>query len=127
MKVLLVDDEAEFVSTLANRLSLRGIEATWVDDPANAIIEVWKQCYDLAVLDIKMPRINGIALKRQLQKRCPSMKFIFLTGHSSQDAYLEGSAEAGSDYYLLKPLRLEDLMSKIEEIEASQRDGAPHE
>lgn len=127
MKVLLVDDEVDFVSTLANRLSLRGIDATWSDDPAKAIIEAGKQCFDLAVLDIKMPRIDGIELKRQLQKQCPAMKFIFLTGHCSQDDYLEGTAEAGSDCYLLKPLRLEYLMEKIEEIKTSQRNGAPNE
>ncbi|MFH1983911.1 MAG: response regulator [Pseudomonadota bacterium] len=118
MKVLLVDDEVEFVSTLAERLSFRGIDADWVSAPEDAVTKATEGCYDLAVLDVKMPRIGGIELKRRLQQTCPSMKFIFLTGHGSQDAYMTGAAEAGSDYYLLKPLRLEDLLAKISVIQA---------
>jgi DNA-binding response OmpR family regulator len=127
VKILLVDDEVEFVSTLAERLKLRGIAADWVSGPAEAFIKVWKECYDLAVLDVKMPRIDGIALKRKLQKRCPDMKFIFLTGHGSRESYQAGSAEAGSDYYLMKPVRLEELMAKISEIEKQYHTGGTHE
>lgn len=119
MKVLLVDDEVEFVRTLAERLTLRGIEAEWVSSPADAITKTWSDCYDLAVLDVKMPRIDGIALKRQIQKRCPETRFIFLTGHGSQHDYEEGAAEAGSDFYLMKPLRLDELIAKIGEIRAA--------
>jgi DNA-binding response OmpR family regulator len=125
MKILLVDDELEFVSTLAERLSFRGFDVDWVTDPEAAVAKAKPGCYDLAVLDVKMPRIGGIELKRLLQKNCPSMKFIFLTGHGSQDAYMTGSAEAGSDYYLLKPLRLEDLLAKISVIQAKAQEGNP--
>lgn len=118
MKILLVDDEVEFVSTLAERLTFRGIEVDWISDPEDAVSKAKEGCYDLAVLDVKMPRIGGIELKRRIQQSCPNMKFIFLTGHGSNDAYMAGSAEAGSDYYLLKPLRLEDLLSKISMIQA---------
>jgi len=123
MKVLLVDDEVEFVSTLAERLSFRGIEADWVSEPEDAVTKAMEGCYDLAVLDVKMPRIGGIELKRRLQRTCPAMKFIFLTGHGSHDAYMAGAAEAGSDYYLLKPLRLEDLLAKISVIQAKREES----
>lgn len=118
MKILLVDDEVEFVSTLAERLTFRGIDVDWISDPEDAVGKATEGCYDLAVLDVKMPRIGGIELKRRIQQSCPNMKFIFLTGHGSKDAYMAGSAEAGSDYYLLKPLRLEDLLAKISMIQA---------
>ena len=116
MKVLLVDDEIEFVSTLAERLSFRGVDVDWVSEPEDAITKARAGCYDLAVLDVKMPRMDGIELKRQLQQVCPAMKFIFLTGHGSRDAYEAGSAEAGSDCYLHKPLHLEGLLAKISAI-----------
>lgn len=116
MKILLVDDEVEFVSALAERLDLRGIEADWVNRPEDAVSRVEEKRYDLAVLDVKMPRLSGIDLKMILQKKCPSMKFIFLTGHGSQESYEAGTAEAGEEYYLMKPLKLKDLIQKIEEV-----------
>lgn len=116
MKILLVDDEVEFVSALAERLYLRGIEADWVNRPEDAVSRSEQHHYDLAVLDVKMPRLSGIDLKLILQKKCPDMKFIFLTGHGSQEYYEAGAAEAGEEYYLMKPLKLEELLLKIDEV-----------
>ncbi len=121
MKILLVDDEIEFVSALAERLCLRGIEAQWVCRPEEAMGKIASGCFDVAVLDVKMPKIGGIALKGMLQKRCPDMKFIFLTGHGSEDAYRAGAAAAGADNYLLKPLRLKELLDKIHQITAEAK------
>lgn len=117
MKILLVDDEVDFVSTLAERLSLRGMEVDWTSRPEEALDKVENTCYDLAVLDVKMPRVNGIALKKILHEKCPDMKFIFLTGHGSEEAFYAGSTEAGADYYLLKPVRFEQLLAKIELVQ----------
>ena len=113
MKILLVDDEVEFVSALAERLSLRGIDVQWVSRPKEALAKVADESFDLAVLDVKMPGQSGFELKRQLQEKYPSMKFIFLTGHGSEEDYRAGTAQAGEEYYLLKPVKLEELMKKI--------------
>jgi DNA-binding response OmpR family regulator len=75
--------------------------------------------FDLAVLDIKMPRISGIELKRRLHQKYPSMKFIFLTGHGSEDDYRTGAAEAGSENYLVKPVRIEALVRKMKNVLAT--------
>ncbi|MBI9078877.1 MAG: response regulator [Pseudodesulfovibrio sp.] len=113
MKILLVDDEVELVSAMAERLSLRGIDADWTDSGEKAL-GMARQCeYDIAVLDMKMPKLNGLELRRQLSVICPPMKFIFLSGHGSVSDFEAGSAEAES--YLIKPIRIEDLISKIEE------------
>ena len=114
--VLLVDDETEFVSTLAERLSLRGIEADWVTSAEEALKKTQDNQYDLAVLDVKMPRISGIELKRMLHKQCPDMQFIFMTGHGSEQDFHAGSSEAGAEYYLVKPVHIEDLMRKMNEV-----------
>lgn len=113
MKILLVDDEIEFVSALAERMKLRGIDAQWTAKPEEAVEMTQEQCWDVAVLDIKMPRVGGLDLKKLLEKQCPEMKFIFLTGHGSEEAFKSGSTETGSDFYLVKPVRFETLLEKI--------------
>jgi FixJ family two-component response regulator len=113
IRVLLVDDESELVSTLAERLELRGFETRWFISAEEAL-----QCEDIcsfavAVLDVKLPKINGLELKKRLQRKCPSMKFIFLTGHGSGVDFAAGAAEAGAMFYLVKPVQIEALVDKI--------------
>jgi DNA-binding response OmpR family regulator len=115
MRVLLVDDEKEFVSTLAERLLLRGVDADWVTSAEAALKKIEDRQYDLAVLDVKMPHVSGIELKRMLHKRRPDMLFIFMTGHGSEQDFHAGSSEAGAAYYLVKPVHIEDLMRKMNE------------
>ena len=116
IRVLLVDDEEELVSTLAERLSLRGIEADWVTTAEGALRQVETGAYDVAVLDVKIPKMSGIALKKMLEEKCPHLKSIFLTGHGSEDDFVKGTAEAGADYYLIKPIDINQLIQKIKEI-----------
>ncbi len=116
MKILLVDDEAEFIEALAERLALRNIEAEWTADVDQALEMAGQKEYDVAVLDVKMPKMNGIELKRKLQVIRPAMKFLFLTGHGSGEDYLSGADEAGSGNYLAKPLDIEVLIRIIREI-----------
>lgn len=115
MRVLLVDDEKEFVSTLAERLSMRNIEADWVSSGEEALKRLEAIAYDLAVLDVKMPHIGGIELMRMMRGKRPGMKFIFMTGHGSEQDFQAGTSEAGADFYLVKPVHIEDLMKKMTE------------
>ena len=112
-RVLLVDDETEFVSTLAERLALRGVEVDWVTSAKAALEKIEDSHYDLAVLDVKMPHISGIELKRMLHERCPDMQFIFMTGHGSEQDFHAGTSEAGAAFYLVKPVNIEELMRKM--------------
>lgn len=116
MRVLLIDDEEELVSTLAERLSLRGIDADWATTGEEALRRIQKIPYDIAVVDVKMPRIGGIELRRKMARQCPGMKFIFMTGHGSEENFLEGTREAGAAYYLLKPVDIEELTGKLNEV-----------
>ena len=111
MKILLVDDESEFVATMAERLDMRGIAADWATSGEEALEKAQTDCYDVAVLDMKMPRIGGLDLRRRLSSLCPDMKFIFLSGHGSEKDYQIGSSEAA--YYLIKPVQIGDLIEKI--------------
>ena len=116
MKILLVDDEKELVSTLAERLEIRGIDADWVTSGEEALKQAERTFYDLAVLDIKIPRISGFSLKRQLQAKHPEMKFIFMTGHGCGYDSETGSAEAGAEDCLAKPVDITTLIEKMNEV-----------
>lgn len=110
MKVLLVDDESDLASALAERLDMRGIETDWVDSGQEALERAAAVHYDLAVLDLKMPRIGGLELKARMQARYPEMKFIFLTGYGSEKDFETVANESGEQCYLVKPVEIEDLI-----------------
>ena len=116
MKVLLVDDEQKFAMMLSKRLALRGIDVDYVFKGEDAIVEVKNKKYDVAILDVKMPGIGGIELKRKLSRMAPEMKIIFLTGHGSETDFETGSAEAA--YYLTKPLTIEKLIEILNAVMA---------
>lgn len=125
MKVLLVDDEQKFATMLAKRLEIRGIAVTACTsgEKALAAVEAGAQ-FDVAVLDVKMPGIGGIELRRRLNLLQPTLKFVFLTGHGSQADYSVGGQEAAD--YLPKPLKLETLIETLNRlIEAPAGAGNP--
>ncbi len=116
MRILLVDDEKELVSTLAERLEIRGIDADWVTNGEAALKQAQTRSYDLAVLDIKIPGISGLTLQKILHQKYPEMKFIFITGHGSGYDFEIGSAKAGAENYLAKPIDITILIEKMHDI-----------
>ena len=115
MRVLIVDDEEELVTTMAERLALRGIEADWATTGSDALARAGERRYDLALLDVRIPRQSGIELKKKLAEVHPHMKFVFMTGHGSEADYRAGAAEAGEEYYLVKPVNIDTLIAKMKE------------
>ncbi len=116
MKVLLVDDEGELVSALAERLCLRGIDATGVTTCFEALSVAEQETFDVAVLDMKMPKMTGIELKQQLLEIYPNMKFIMVTGHGSEEAFEVATAEDGIACYLVKPVDIEILVREMKKL-----------
>jgi DNA-binding response OmpR family regulator len=114
LKVLLVDDESEFVSTLAERLYLRGFHATTAHDGEDAIRTVLEEKLDLIVLDIKMPGLSGIEVLKEIKKIEPQLPIILLTGHGSTKEGMEGMKYGAYDY-LMKPVDINELIQKIQE------------
>ncbi|MBR9986524.1 MAG: response regulator [Desulfosarcina sp.] len=115
MKVMLVDDEQKFAQMLAKRLALRGIQADVYFSGEKALESVQQgNRFDVAVLDVKMPGIGGIELKRSLQALDEQMKFAFLTGHGSKMDYEAGSHEA--ENYLPKPLQIDVLIETLNRL-----------
>lgn len=116
MQILLVDDEKELVSTLAERLGYRGIDAHWAVTPSDAIAMLSKQRYDIAVLDVQMPEMNGFELKEKMEALFSELKFIFMTGHGSEECYHEGCSQTGEAFYLVKPVDIDSLIEKLNQV-----------
>jgi DNA-binding NtrC family response regulator len=111
VRVLLVDDEERFVSVLAKRLRLRGIEAEYALSADDALRAVKDRRFDVALLDVKMPGMGGIELRRQLEARAPHLRFLFVTGHGSRDDFEAGST--GGAPYVAKPIEIDDLVADL--------------
>jgi DNA-binding NtrC family response regulator len=116
MRVILVDDEVDLVSTMADRLELRGISTAWAASAAEAMSIIEKECFDIAVLDIKMPEINGVELMQRIQSKCPKTRFIFISGHGSEQTYSEVTEKCKEAVYLIKPVDIHILIEKMNEM-----------
>ncbi len=113
IQVLLVDDEEELVSTLAERLEIRGINAEWATSADAACEKVSERKYDVAILDVKLPCISGFDLQRKMAQIAPEVHFMFMTGHGSPGGFTGKNTEADLYDCLIKPVDIEVLVEKI--------------
>jgi DNA-binding NtrC family response regulator len=113
-KVLLVDDEAEFLDTLVKRIKKRDVNVTGVESGEKALAFLGEQAVDVVVLDVRMPGMDGIETLRELKKRHPLVEVIMLTGHASLEVAIEGM-ELGAFDYLMKPIDIDELLYKLED------------
>lgn len=109
-KVLLVDDEREFVHTLSERLETRNVESAIVYDGEEALTFIEREEPEVMVLDLKMPGIDGIEVLRQVKQDHPNVEVIILTGHGS-DREEQLANELGAFAYLRKPVDI-DLLAR---------------
>ena len=114
IKVLLVDDEEDFVNTLAQRLKMRELNVDVVYDGEQALSFIRKIEPDVIVLDLKMPGLSGIEALREIKKINPDIQVIVLTGHGTEKDEVEARQLGGFDF-LHKPADIDVLLSKISE------------
>ena len=112
LRVLLVDDEEEFVTTLSERLHLRGIEAQAATDGEGALALIEKDPPKVVVLDVLMPGLGGMEVLRRIKAKHPEIQVILLTGQGSSKDGIEGMCLGAFDY-LVKPLDIEELIKKM--------------
>lgn len=112
-RILLVDDEERFRNNLQKLLGSQGLAVTARDSGLAALEELKLQSYDVVVLDIRMPGMDGLTTLAEIKKITPGVEVIILSGHASMDAAMEISRLGGYDY-LMKPCPLEDLLLKID-------------
>jgi DNA-binding response OmpR family regulator len=111
-KVLLVDDEKEFVVTLAERLGMRGIHTETVFEGEGALKKLETYEPDVMVLDLMMPGMSGLTVLEKVKKLYPKIEVILLTGIGSTSEGLTGMRLGAFDY-LMKPLQIDELIQKI--------------
>ena len=112
-KVLIVDDEERFRTTMAKLLTVNGLEVTAVGSGKDALEELKAKPYDVITLDIRMPGMSGLEALAEIKKVNPGIEVIILTGHASVDTAVE-IMKLGGYEYLLKPTSTEELMNKID-------------
>ncbi len=112
-RVLIVDDEERFRTTLRKLLTIRQIEAADVGSAKEAFSKIAENEYDVILLDVKMPEISGIEALGRIKKENPEIEVIILTGHACVDAAVEIMTLGGYEY-LLKPCAIDELVGKIE-------------
>ena len=111
-KILLVDDEEEFVKSLAERLSIRDLGPDIAYNGEQALSFVQAQEPDVMVLDLRMPGISGMEVLSQIRKNHPDIQVIMLTGHGNKD-HEDQALRLGAFDYLEKPVDIDELVRKM--------------
>ncbi len=112
IRLLIVDDEEDLVTFLAHRLRKRGIDVTMALSGAEAVSAGNEISFDVAVVDLKMPDMDGIAVIEQLRSAQPFIEVLMLTGHGSHDSAWE-AGRLQAFRYLMKPYDFEELLELI--------------
>ena len=125
-RVLLVDDEVEFVQTLSDRLKMREMGSAVVHDGEQALTFAEEEEPDVIVLDLKMPGIDGVEVLRRLKAKKPSIEVIILTGHGSEKDR-EACLDLGAFAYLQKPVDINVLSRKVKDAYEKVKAGGDHD
>jgi DNA-binding NtrC family response regulator len=118
-KVLLVDDEEEFVETLAERMRSRGMEVATSNTGGDALDLIDKESYDVVVLDLQMPGMDGLEALARIKKRRPKIQVVLLTGHATVEKGVE-AMKRGALEVLEKPIDLSTLSEVIHKAKAEK-------
>ena len=124
IRVLIVDDEGQFVDAVVERLQLRGFDAEGVTNGQDAVkmMLLTQSPYDVVLLDVKMPSLGGLDVIREVKERWPGLQVVMLTGHGSSKDADEGM-QLGAFEYLTKPVNIDDLVSILRAAAEQSRIG----
>jgi len=113
-RVLVVDDEPDFLETLVKRLNKRRVDATGTDSGRKALELLENESFDVVILDVRMPGLDGIETLREIKRKRPFMEVIMLTGHGSVESGMQGM-QLGAFDYVLKPAEIDDLLERVQQ------------
>lgn len=111
-RILLVDDEEQFLELLSQRLEIRGLKVSSVTSGEEALALVEEQNFDVIVVDLSMPGIDGIETLKQLKEKDPDAEVIILTGHATVQSGIK-AMKLGAEDFLTKPVELGVLLETI--------------
>ena len=112
IRVLIVDDEDDFRETIVKRLNARKLRAEGANSGIKALAVLKEKEFDVMVLDVKMPDMDGIETLRHVKKMTPDVEVIMVTGHASVEFGLKGM-QLGAFDYIMKPAPINELMDTI--------------
>ena len=112
VKVLIVDDEEELVTTLVERLQWRGLQATAALSGPAALEKLREERYDVAVIDLKMPGMDGLTLRDLILREFPDVRVLLATGHGRESEGDEPGLTGAQDV-LLKPFSIDVLIDRL--------------
>ncbi len=112
LTLLLVDDEVEFLEPMKARLERRGVQCSTAASGEEALEALAGTAFDCAVVDVKMPGMDGLELLRRMRRQFPKTAVILLTGHASIELGVQGM-ELGAFEYVLKPVELDELLDTV--------------
>jgi DNA-binding response OmpR family regulator len=115
IRILLAEDDSNLGLLLKNYLTAKNYETSLYVNGVQALNGFQARSFDLCVLDIMMPEMDGLTLAREIRKQNPEMPVIFLTAKNQQEDILEGF-RSGADDYITKPFSMEELILRIEAI-----------
>jgi DNA-binding NtrC family response regulator len=118
-KVLLVDDEKEFLEIMSERMKARGMTVKTADSADQALAMLEKESFDAIVMDFKMPGMDGIQALKNIKSQKPELQIILLTGYATVEKTVE-AMKIGATDLLEKPADLESLAAKIKQAKADK-------
>ncbi len=126
IRILLVDDEVDFVETMVKRFGIRKMPLDSAKSGQEALDEMAVREYDVVILDVRMPGMDGLETLKQIRERWPLTEVIMLTGHASLEAGMQGM-NLGAYDYVLKPTDFDDLLDKVRKaFERKQLNAKAH-
>ncbi|BCS89798.1 response regulator [Pseudodesulfovibrio sediminis] len=118
-KVLLIDDEVEFLEALSERMELRGMDVVTAENAQKAVAALDSGEYDAIVLDLQMPDMNGIDMLKIIKESHPEMQVILLTGKATLEAGVK-AMKLGAMDFMEKPADIDSLTEKIKKAQAKK-------
>jgi DNA-binding response OmpR family regulator len=117
-KILLVEDDESLGYLLSEYLKMKDFDIQWVKDGKSALEIAERDFFDLMILDVMMPEMDGFTLAKELKKDFPETPFIFLTSRSMKIDVLKGFSLGAVDY-LKKPIDEEELVVRLNTLLAT--------
>lgn len=114
-KILLAEDDFDFSNVLIQYLKLHDFDVVWAEDGVKALEIFKKNSFDICILDVMMPKMDGFVLAEELIKINPETPFVFLTAKQLKEDRIKG-LQLGADDYIVKPFEVEELILRLNNI-----------